>query len=88
MCIFLKLLNNEIKNKNINADNCNYIVSVFSKKNENSLMKAHNFGYQITSTPRQKTQNFFQKMQKKCSKFKYTARSRFFWLNEKRKQAN
>ena len=49
-----EIFNIEIKNKNIKADNCNYIVIVIAKKNENSFVKAHNFGYHVTSTLRQK----------------------------------
>ena len=45
------------------------------KKTENSFVKAHNFDLDNL--------DFFEKNAKKCSKFKYPAQSRSFWLKEK-----
>ena len=62
---FFELLNIEIKNKNMNADNCNYIVIVIAKENRKLIREAHNFGYQAHLG---KNLYFFEKKNaKKCA---------------------
>ena len=50
---FLELLNIEINNKNMNADNFNYIVIVIAKENRKFIRESTQF--RVSSTPRQKT---------------------------------
>ena len=45
--------------------NCSFFVTVISKENGNSFKQALNFGYQVSSIPRQKDLEFFNRKTQK-----------------------